>query len=75
MINKDVIIDRLLRQNEQQASQIQLLTEQKIRFVVLDRRVTQGTNSDAGMRFYERIWTVVARKQDEAVVQVKIISA
>ena len=29
-------------------------TEQKIRFVVLDRRVTQGTNSDAGMRFYER---------------------
>jgi len=35
-------------------------TEQKIRFVVLDRRVTQGTNSNAGMRFYERIWTVVA---------------
>jgi len=35
-------------------------TEQKIRFVVLDRRVTQGTNSDAGMRFYERGWTVVA---------------
>ena len=35
-------------------------TEQKIRFIVLDRRVTQGTNSDAGMRFYERIWTVVA---------------
>ncbi len=35
-------------------------TEQKIRFVVLDRRVTQGTNNDAGMRFYERIWTVVA---------------
>ncbi|MBN2455828.1 MAG: IS66 family transposase [Sedimentisphaerales bacterium] len=35
-------------------------TEQKIRFVVLDRRVTQGTNSNAGMRFYERMWTVVA---------------
>jgi len=35
-------------------------TEQKIRFVVLDRRVTQGTNSNAGMRFYERVWTVVA---------------
>ena len=35
-------------------------TEQKIRFVVLDRRVTQGTNSDAGMRFYERVWTIVA---------------
>ncbi|MBL7215292.1 MAG: transposase [Phycisphaerae bacterium] len=36
-------------------------TEQKIRFVVLDRRVTQGTNRDAGRRFYERIRTVVAR--------------
>ena len=35
-------------------------TEQKIRFVVLDRRVTQGTNSEAGMRFYERVWTVIA---------------
>ena len=35
-------------------------TEQKIRFVVLDRRVTQGTNSNAGMRFYERVWTVIA---------------
>ena len=35
-------------------------TEQAIRFVVLDRRVTQGTRSDAGMRFCERAWTVVA---------------
>jgi transposase len=35
-------------------------TEQAIRFVVIDRRVTQGTRSDAGMRFCERVWTVVA---------------
>jgi len=28
--------------------------------VVIDRRITQGTNSTAGMRFYERIWTVMA---------------
>ena len=35
-------------------------TEQAIRFVVLDRRVTQGTRSDVGMRFCERAWTVVA---------------
>ena len=35
-------------------------TEQAIRFVVLDRRVTQGTRSDAGMRFCERAWTAVA---------------
>lgn len=35
-------------------------TEQAIRFVVIDRRVTQGTRSDAGMRFCERAWTAVA---------------
>jgi len=35
-------------------------TEQAIRFVVIDRRVTQGTRSWAGMRFCERAWTVVA---------------
>jgi len=35
-------------------------TEQAIRFVVLDRRVTQGTRSDAGMRFCERAWTMLA---------------
>jgi transposase len=35
-------------------------TEQAIRHVVIDRRVTQGTRSDAGMRFCERAWTVVA---------------
>ena len=36
------------------------LSEQAIRFVVIDRRVTQGTRSWAGMRFCERAWTVVA---------------
>jgi len=30
-------------------------TEQTIRFVVIDRKVTQGTRSNAGMRFCERI--------------------
>jgi transposase len=35
-------------------------TEQAIRHVVIDRRVTQGTRSHAGMRFCERAWTVVA---------------
>lgn len=35
-------------------------TEQAIRFVVIDRRITQGTRSWAGMRFCERAWTVVA---------------
>lgn len=36
------------------------LSEQAIRFVVIDRRITQGTRSDAGMRWCERAWTVVA---------------
>jgi len=35
-------------------------TEQAMRFVVIDRRITQGTRSWAGMRFCERAWTVVA---------------
>ena len=35
-------------------------SEQAIRFVVIDRRVTQGTRSFAGMRWCERAWTVVA---------------
>jgi transposase len=36
------------------------LAEQAIRFVVLDRVVTQGTRSEAGDRWCERIWTVIA---------------
>ena len=37
------------------------LAEQAIRFVVIDRLVTQGTRSEKGDRWGERIWTVVAR--------------
>ena len=36
------------------------LAEQAIRFVVIDRRITQGTRSEAGRRWCERIWTVIA---------------
>jgi transposase len=36
------------------------LAEQAIRFVVLDRIVTQGTRGAAGNRWCERIWTVIA---------------
>jgi len=36
------------------------LAEQAIRFVVLDRLVTQGTRSVRGRRWCERIWTAVA---------------
>ncbi len=36
------------------------LAEQAIRFVVIDRHITQGTRSEAGQRWCERIWTVLA---------------
>jgi transposase len=35
-------------------------TERQIRGVVIDRRITQGTRGDAGMRWCERIWTAIA---------------
>jgi len=36
------------------------LTEQALRFVVIDRRVTQGTRGATGRRWCERIWTTLA---------------
>jgi transposase len=36
------------------------LAEQAIRFVVIDRLITQGTRSERGNRWCERIWTVLA---------------
>ncbi len=36
------------------------LAEQAIRFVVIDRLITQGTRSEAGNRWCERIGTVIA---------------
>ena len=35
------------------------LAEQAIRFVAIHRRITQGTRSDDGRRWCERIWTVI----------------
>ena len=34
--------------------------EQAIRFVVIDRHITQGTRGEKGQRWSERIWTVIA---------------
>jgi transposase len=44
-------------------------TERQIRPVVIDRRITQGTRGDAGMRWCERIWTTIAtcKKQQRNV--------
>ncbi len=36
------------------------LAEQAIRFVVIDRLVTQGSRSEGGQRWLERIWTTMA---------------
>ena len=36
------------------------LAEQAIRFVVIDRLITQGTRGERGDRWCERIWTVMA---------------
>jgi transposase len=36
------------------------LTEQAIRHVVIDRRITQGTRSERGRRWSERAWTLLA---------------
>jgi transposase len=36
------------------------MAEQAIRFVVIDRRITQGTRGETGRRWCERIWTAAA---------------
>ena len=36
------------------------LAEQALRFVVIDRRITQGTRGQAGRRWCERVWTAHA---------------
>lgn len=36
------------------------LAEQAIRFIVIDRLITQGTRSENGRRWCERIWTIIA---------------
>lgn len=42
-------------------------SEQQIRHVVIDRRITQGTRSEAGQRYIERMWTAIAtcKKQNK----------
>ena len=47
------------------------LAEQAIRVVVLDRLVTQGTRSERGRHWCERIWTAIATctQQGRSVVE------
>jgi transposase len=47
------------------------LAEQAIRFVVIDRLITQGTRGEKGRRWCERIWTVIATcaQQGQSVLE------
>ena len=47
------------------------LAEQAIRFVAIHRRITQGTRSEAGRSWCERIWTVITTcgQQDRSVFE------
>ena len=44
-------------------------SEQQIRHCVIDRRITQGTRGEAGQRYHERMWTMIAtcKKQNRSV--------
>jgi len=52
------------------------LAEQAIRFVVIDRKVTQGSKSESGQRWLERIWTVLATctTQNKSLLEVLRVS-
>ena len=36
------------------------MTEQAIRYIIIDRRITQGTRSEKGRNWCERIWTTIS---------------
>jgi transposase len=42
-------------------------TEQKIRFVVIDRKVTQGTKGEVGWQWCQRIWSTIATCRQRGV--------
>lgn len=46
-------------------------TEREIRHTVIDRRITYGTRGSAGMRWCERVWTIIAtcKKQKRNVLE------
>jgi transposase len=51
------------------------LAEQAIRFVVIDRHITQGTRSEGGNRWSERIWTVIATCAAQGLSVYEFLSA
>jgi transposase len=51
------------------------LAEQAIRFVVIDRHITQGTRSEGGNHWSERIWTVIATCAAQGLSVYEFLSA
>jgi transposase len=51
------------------------LVEQSLRPVVIDRKITQGTRSDWGNRWNERIWTVLATCKQRDISVLSFISS
>ncbi len=43
------------------------MTEQAIRYVVIDRKITQGTRGSKGQRWCERIWTTISTCQTQGI--------
>lgn len=43
------------------------IAERAIRYVVIDRRVTQGSKSERGQRWLERIWTLMATCEQQGL--------
>ena len=50
------------------------LAEQAIRFVVIDRRITQGTRSEGGRTGCARIWTVIANLRGPRTIRVRVLT-
>ena len=50
--------------------------EQRFRYVVIDRKITQGTRGEMGRRWCERIWTVLStcKQQQRAAFEFLIDS-
>lgn len=63
----ETVVDRFRRYGEQYFTFVTApgleptnnSAEQAMRFVVIDRRVTQGTRGENGQRYCERLWTVL----------------
>jgi hypothetical protein len=55
------LVPKLLQVTEHRARlYLHRRTGEKIRFVVIDRKITQGTRGQTGQRWCERIWTLLA---------------